>query len=185
MLTEVCLGLGSNLGDRQRNIERAVEGLQGMAAHGGRIVVSALYETAPQGFESQPAFLNAACRMWTGLGPFELLDGLRRVQDGLGGRAAFDNGPRAIDIDILLYGRLVLKAPSLVVPHPSMAAREFVLAPLAEIASEVRHPALGLTVGELLAVLRERQAEGGSSASAATASRKSGGSRLGMPPSMG
>ena len=147
MLTEVYLGLGSNLADRRQNILDAAERLRSVSTD---VTISTLYETRPLGFDAQPAFINAACRIWTRLDPFELLNKLRTIQASVGGRPAFVNGPRALDIDILLYGRAVLESPSLTIPHPRMADREFVLAPLAEIAPELRHPVLKKTMRSLL-----------------------------------
>ena len=150
MLSKVYLGLGSNLGDRRGNIGRAVDMLRRLS---GDVTVSSLYETSPQGFSGQPWFINAACRLWTRLSPFELLACLKDIQAGLGSPRAFANGPRALDIDVLLYGRRVFETPSLTVPHPLMARREFVLAPLAEIAPHLRHPVTNETVGSLLSGL--------------------------------
>ena len=152
MLSEVYLGLGSNLGDRARNIALAVNFLGAVSTD---IVVSSLHETSPHGFAGQPAFVNAACRIHTRLSPFELLQEARGFQDRTGGRPAFPNGPRKLDIDILLYGRMVLSAPGLTIPHPRMAEREFVLAPLAEIAAGLEHPVIKETVSSLLARLSE------------------------------
>ena len=151
MLSEVYLGLGSNLGDRRRNIAEAVDMLGAVST---RVEVSSLYETAPQGFSGQPAFMNAACRIWTRLDPYELLAKLNKIQAAVGSRRAFVNGPRKVDIDILVYGRMVLHLPSLTIPHPRMAEREFVLAPLAEIAPGLRHPVSGETVRSLLLRLK-------------------------------
>ena len=155
MLAEVYLGLGSNLGDRRLNITEAVDRLRHVS---NEVAVSGFYETTPQGFGGQPAFLNAACRIRTRLDPFELLESLRQIQSALGSPPAFVNGPRTLDIDVLLYGSMVLELPGLIIPHPRMSEREFVLAPLAEIAPGVRHPVLNETVRSLL--LRLRQSEG-------------------------
>ncbi len=147
MLSEVYLGLGSNLGDRRGNIGRAVDLLRRLS---GDVTVSSLYETSPQGFGGQPWFINAACRLWTRLSPFELLACLKDIQAGVGSPRAFANGPRALDIDILLYGQSVLETPNLTIPHPRMAQRDFVLAPLAEIAPGLLHPVLKESVRSLL-----------------------------------
>ena len=185
MATEAFLGLGSNLGDRRRNIELAVTSLSELVADDSGVTVSSLRETAPAGFTAQPPFLNAACRLWTALDVFELMAAVKTVQADLGPRPAIPNGPRAIDVDVLLFGRLVIDAPGLQVPHPRMAEREFVLAPLAEIAPEAVHPVLDRTAAELLSALRRSQGDSAPSSSAATASRRSGGSRFGMPPVIG
>jgi len=133
----VFLGLGTNLGDRRGNLQIAVRSL----ARAGTVrKVSALYETAPVGPE-QPMFYNAACEIETELGPRELLAITQEVQREMG-RPDDDErwGPRLIDIDILLYGREVVEEDGLVIPHPEMLKRAFVLVPLIEIAPGVRHP---------------------------------------------
>ena len=152
MQAEAYLGLGSNLGDRRRRLSVALEAIGALASD---LQVSSLYETQPQGFSDQPAFLNAVCRVWTRLGPFELLDALRSVQ-AAGARPAFVNGPRDVDVDLLLYGEAVIGLPHLVVPHPRMCDREFVLAPLAEIAPGLVHPVRKQTVAGLLRSLPAR-----------------------------
>lgn len=147
MRTEVYLGLGSNLGDKRGNIERAVERLREFSTG---LTVSTLYETAPVGVTLQPSFVNAVCGMWTGLSVFELLREIRGIQREAGVRGPVLNGPRMLDIDILLYGSLVVDLPHLTVPHPRMTEREFVMRPLVEIAPEVVHPVSGMTAAELL-----------------------------------
>ena len=147
MLTEVCVGLGSNLGDRHENI---LVGLRLMSGISDSISVSGIYETSPHGFGIQPYFLNAACIFWTRLDPFELLNRVREIQSAVGVRTSVVNGPRALDIDILLSGSLVLDTPNLKIPHPRMHERRFVLAPLAEIAPSLIHPTLKLSVRDML-----------------------------------
>ena len=147
MRAEVYLGLGSNLGDKRGNIQRAVERLREVSTG---LTVSSLYETAPVGVTLQPPFVNAVCGMWTDLDVFELLRELRDIQRDAGVRGPVLNGPRALDVDILLYGRLVVNLPHLTVPHPRMTEREFVLQPLVEIAPGVVHPVMKKTAVEML-----------------------------------
>ena len=147
MRAEVYLGLGSNLGDKRGNIEQAVKRLREVSTG---LTVSSMYETAPVGVTLQPSFVNAVCGMWTDLDVYELLRELRGIQRDAGVRGPVLNGPRALDVDILLYGSLVVDLPHLTVPHPRMAEREFVLRPLAEIAPGVVHPVVRKTAAELL-----------------------------------
>ena len=147
MLSEAYVGLGSNLGDRAANIHRGLEALRRVSRH---VQASRLYETAAVGFQGQPPFLNAVCRIWTRLTAFELLAEARRAQADASGARPFPNGPRALDIDILLHGRAVLDAPGLTLPHPRMMERPFVLRPLAEIAPGLAHPVTGETVRSAL-----------------------------------
>ncbi len=143
------LGLGSNLGNREANMRTALRDLWRM----GRVAaVSSLYETEPAGGLAQPSFYNAACRLETGLEPRPLLRFLQGLEHELGRRPGGERwGPRPIDLDILLYESRVVDEEGLVIPHPRLAERSFVLLPLAEIAAEVRFHDDGRTVGELLA----------------------------------
>ncbi|HEX2255651.1 MAG TPA: 2-amino-4-hydroxy-6-hydroxymethyldihydropteridine diphosphokinase [Afifellaceae bacterium] len=134
---DAALGLGGNLGDRRGFIERALRALD--ERPGIRITaVSALYETEPWGKIDQPRFLNAAARIATDLAPRALLEAAIAVERSLGRERGERWGPRTIDIDILLYGDARLEEPGLTVPHPRIAERPFVLAPLADIMPEAR-----------------------------------------------
>ena len=150
MLSEAFLGLGSNLGDRAASIRRAVEMLRTVCR---RADVSSLYETDAAGFTIQPAFVNAVCRVWTDLDAYSLMQRLKEIEAAAGRERVFVNAPRTLDIDILLYGRLVVETPLLTVPHPRMADRLFVLAPLVEIAPNAFHPVLKAPAATLLSRL--------------------------------
>ena len=145
----VYLGLGSNLGNREANLRMALRLMEPLC----RVEeVSSLYETAPVGVEDQPPFYNAACRITTGLEPGALLRFLKRVEFEVGRRPGGPRwGPRPIDLDLLLYDDVVTESGDLVLPHPRLAERPFVLVPLAEIAPEACHPVLNKTVRELSA----------------------------------
>ncbi len=147
MLHEAYLGLGSNLGDRHANIAAGLDYLREFASE---LDISSFYETSPQGFREQPPFINIACRMWTRLSPLELLSRALEAEARAGRVRTIRDGPRTLDVDILLYGRDVLTVPGLSIPHPRMAERAFVLVPLAEIAAGALHPVLMETVGSLL-----------------------------------
>ncbi|MGH9793813.1 MAG: 2-amino-4-hydroxy-6-hydroxymethyldihydropteridine diphosphokinase [Candidatus Acidiferrales bacterium] len=150
------LSLGSNVGERAEQIARAIAAL---GEAGVRVVrQSSLYRTEPVDFEVQSWFLNCVVEAETGLMPRQLLRAVRQVEQQLGRRKLVRRGPRAIDVDILLYGASRITAPDLEIPHPRMAERRFVLAPLAEIAPSLRHPALKKTVAELLAECPDRAA---------------------------
>jgi 2-amino-4-hydroxy-6-hydroxymethyldihydropteridine diphosphokinase len=142
------LSLGSNLGDRERNLEAALEKL---AAPDLRILrVSSVYETAPVDTDDPRWFLNLVVEVETELFPMQLLWRAGKIEHSLGRVRTVVNGPRTIDIDILLYGRAVIRSLSLEVPHPRMTQRRFVLAPLAELAPDLRHPVTRKTIQELL-----------------------------------
>ena len=147
------IGLGGNLGDREATLRAAVELL---AAEPGIAVaaVSSFVETEPWGYADQPWFLNAVCAVETKLGPRDLLARLLAIEQRLG-RSRGDGprfGPRSIDLDLLVHGELTVSEPGLEVPHPRLAARRFVLAPLAEIAPDLVVPGHGRVADLLVGV---------------------------------
>jgi 2-amino-4-hydroxy-6-hydroxymethyldihydropteridine diphosphokinase len=147
---QVYLSLGSNLGERQANLAMALK-LLSESVHIER--VSSLYETEPVGHTEQPLFLNAICRAQTELGPLQLLSLIKGIEASLGRVPSFPNAPRPIDIDIILYGNLVIRTPELTIPHPRFEKRAFVLIPLLEIAPELRHPVSGHQIRDMATVV--------------------------------
>lgn len=148
----VYLGLGSNLGDRRGNIERALSLIaEGSAVSG--MEASPFYETAPVGKEDQPAFLNACAGLDTTERPSALMERLLSIEKKMGRVRNERWGPRIIDLDILLYDDLVLEEKRIKIPHPQMHRRFFVLVPLCDLAAERIHPVFGRPLAELLADL--------------------------------
>jgi 2-amino-4-hydroxy-6-hydroxymethyldihydropteridine diphosphokinase len=144
------LSVGSNVGNREQNLREAIR----RASAFGRIVaVSSFYETEPVEVTDQPWFLNCVIALEATAQPAQLMAELLRIEQEMGRKRVKEKGPRSIDIDILLFGEVVVNTPELTIPHPSMANRRFVLAPLAEIAPELRHPALHKEIRDLLAEL--------------------------------
>lgn len=151
----VYLGLGTNIGNRRGNLVKAAALLAERV--GDILALSGFMETEPWGFESENLFLNAAIKMETPLTPDELLSATQAIEREMGREKKSDDTyhDRVIDIDILLYDNQVIEQPGLIVPHPLMQERLFVMAPLAEIAPFERHPLLGQTFMELTDSLRD------------------------------
>jgi 2-amino-4-hydroxy-6-hydroxymethyldihydropteridine diphosphokinase len=144
------LGLGSNLGDSARTLDEALARL-GRHPQVELLRQSRYLQTPPVGGPAgQADYLNAAALVRTSMSPHALLIACQEIENELGRRREVRWGPRTIDIDLLLYDDLVLNEPDLTIPHPRMAERQFALEPAAEIAREMQHPAIGLTVGQLL-----------------------------------
>ena len=151
MLTAAYLSLGSNMGNREENLRNAIARLR---AHGKVEAVSSFYETEPVDVLDQPWFINCAVKLMTEESPQQLLASVLSIEQNLGRVRTRDKGPRTIDIDILLFGDLVVDEPRLKVPHPGLAQRGFVLEPLSEIAPDVHVPVSGQTIRELRDALK-------------------------------
>ena len=145
----VYLSLGSNIGDREKNLRTAIASLADANVRVTR--VSSFYETEPVDLREQPWFLNCVVEGKTKIVASELLHALREIERGMGSQKLVPKGPRLIDMDILLYGDETIDTPELQVPHPRMLLRKFVLVPLAEIAPKVKHPSWNGTAAEMLA----------------------------------
>ncbi len=150
----IYLSLGSNLGDREKNLARAITALP---ERGVRVLRrSSLYETEPVDVRGQPWFLNCVVESETDLMPRQLLQALLGIEREMGRRRRVPRGPRLIDMDILFYGSSIIDLPGLEIPHPRSSERRFVLMPLNELAPTLRHPVLKKTVAELLAETPDR-----------------------------
>ena len=146
----VYLSLGSNLGDREKNLRDAIVRLE----RTGRVIaVSSFYETEPVDFTEQAWFLNCGLVLETGETAAKLMRRILQIESDMGRQRLQKKGPRVIDIDILLFSDQIIDSPELTVPHPAMHQRRFVLEPLAEIAPALRHPVLDKTIAELLGEL--------------------------------
>jgi len=148
-LVRIYLGFGSNVGDRELHLRRALDRLSTSGLRIRRI--SPVYETEPVDYTNQRWFLNLVAEAETSLFPVQLLAHISRIERTLGRVRTVPKGPRTIDIDVLLYGQRVVRSARLEIPHPRMADRRFVLTPLADLAPDLRHPVTGRTVREMLA----------------------------------
>jgi 2-amino-4-hydroxy-6-hydroxymethyldihydropteridine diphosphokinase len=145
----IYLSLGSNIGDRARNIARAIEALP---PHGVRVLQqSSSYQTEPVELREQAWFLNGVAEVETDLTPQALMQALLEIERSMGRRRLTPKGPRVIDMDILLFGSTIVREPGLEIPHPRLAERRFVLIPFAEIAPRTMHPVFKKAIAELLA----------------------------------
>jgi len=149
------IGIGSNLGDRKENCFRAVQLLK--ENNISVLKESSLYETEPWGVKDQPKFINMVVMLETTKTPMELLNTLKSIESKMGRRPSKRWGPREIDLDILLYGDMIVDEEELKIPHPLLEKREFVLIPLSEIAPDLIHPISGKTISELLKGLRAQR----------------------------
>jgi 2-amino-4-hydroxy-6-hydroxymethyldihydropteridine diphosphokinase len=145
--TRVILALGSNLGERFENLHQA---LKDVSLRVSIIKTSSVYETPPWGYIDQPVFFNQVLSGYTSLNPVELLTFVKNIENNMGRVNNFQNGPRLIDVDILLFGEQIINSEILVIPHPRMLERGFVMLPLAEIEPELIIPGTNKKVLELL-----------------------------------
>ena len=152
----VILGMGSNQGDRLAHLRAALEGLDPSYQIEQ---ISSVYETAPQLVTDQPAFYNLVCAGRTRFTPQELLRFLKELETRLGRQFRYRYGPREIDLDILLYGDLVVQTDDLTIPHPRLAERAFVLVPLTEILPNLIHPVLKRSIRELAMQVSDQPAK--------------------------
>jgi 2-amino-4-hydroxy-6-hydroxymethyldihydropteridine diphosphokinase len=148
----IYLSLGSNLGDRERALATAMESLAGAPLR--LLRASSIYETEPRDLPQQPWFLNLVLEAETEMFPRQLLRRTQQIEQKMGRKRIVAKGPRIIDIDILLFGRCVVDSPDLVIPHPRLPERRFVLEPLVELAPDLRHPVSRRTMRELLAATK-------------------------------
>ncbi len=149
----VYLGLGTNLDDRASNLKPALERLAPQVLP---LAESPVYQTPPWGHANQPDFLNQVIRASTSLSPHTLLAHVKAIENEMGREKTFRNGPRLIDLDILLYNTQIIQTTALTIPHPRLHERAFVLVPLADLAPGLQHPVLEETISALLAKIDAR-----------------------------
>lgn len=151
-MSKAYIGIGTNLGDKEKNIKNAVRLLKEKCEI---IKSSPLYKTEPVGFKNQDWFINCVIEARTKLAPYELLHFLKDIEKSMGRAKAIKYGPRIIDLDILYYGDLILKEKNLTIPHPRMHKRLFILAPLVDISPDFIHPKLKKGIKALIADLKQ------------------------------
>ena len=147
-MSQVYLGLGSNVGDRLQNIITAIKKLS--SSNNLFSASSSIWETSPWGFAQQDNFLNCVILFETDLSPFALIEAVGKIEHSLGRKREVKFGPRTIDIDILFFDALIITTPTLTIPHPLLHRRKFVLLPLSEIAPTLLHPVLKKQINELM-----------------------------------
>ncbi|MGQ9607936.1 MAG: 2-amino-4-hydroxy-6-hydroxymethyldihydropteridine diphosphokinase [bacterium] len=151
-MSTIYIGLGSNLGNKKENIRQALSLLN--EVEGITIVkISSFYETEPVGYEDQNWFINAVAQIETSFSPQEILKIFKEIEQKIGREESIRWGPRKIDLDILFYDQLVYKSNDLIIPHPRLHERAFVLVPLAEINKELMHPIYNKSINKLLSEL--------------------------------
>lgn len=148
MSHRIYIALGTNIGDRRKNLQTAIKQLPASIKV---LRTSSVYETPPWGYTDQRSFYNMVLEAETSLQPKALLASLKDIEARMGREASFRNAPRVIDLDILFIDDKVLQSGSLSIPHPRMAGRGFVLVPLTELAPDLIHPKFGISVAEMLA----------------------------------
>ncbi len=152
-MTKVFLGLGSNIGKKEENIYKAVDLLSEKIKN---LKMSKFYISKAVGYKNQPDFINAAVKGFTDLSPHELLYYIKSVEKNLGRIYRFHWGPREIDIDILFYGELILENKNLIIPHPRLHERDFVLLPLMDLEPNFIHPVFKKSIRDLYQDLKEK-----------------------------
>jgi 2-amino-4-hydroxy-6-hydroxymethyldihydropteridine diphosphokinase len=155
-MVEACIAFGSNIGDREANISKALRILKQKIKI---IKTSSLYETKPMYLENQDWFLNGVAILETEIKPEELLEVLKRTEKRMGRKEAERNGPRIIDLDILFYNKQIINEVNLRIPHPKIQERAFVLVPLAEIEPNFVHPIYKKNIVQLLSELKYDKSE--------------------------